>query len=225
MPARRNCLNHQERAVGCAESCGQSLSAGDRIEPRFAMIEQQFTVSMPSLYRSARRILRNTEDSEDALQDALLRALSRLHQFRGESHISTWLYSIVHNSALSHLRKRDRVLLIPIADDVPEEDSSLIDFTLVDSGPNPEEQCSEGELHQILVRTLNGLPRNYRAVVQLCMIESLSYKEAAQQLGLTVNTIKTRLFRARPLFMKGLRSGLATRQRRATRSRPRKSVI
>lgn len=173
-----------------------------------ATIEEEFALSMPILYRSAARILRNTQDSEDAVQDGLLQAFSRRHQFRGQSRVSTWLYSIVRNSALMHLRRRDHFQWIPIGVDDTEEGRPRLDDTLVDARPNPEEQCADSEHRRIVDLALSRLPRNYRGVVRLCVVDGFSQKEAAKKLGVSVNAIKTRLFRARPQFIKGLRAGI-----------------
>jgi RNA polymerase sigma-70 factor, ECF subfamily len=69
-------------------------------------LQKVLSLSSPSFYRRALRLLGNRADAEDAVQDALLAAYKNLHQFRGQSQMSTWLTTIVRNCALMQLRKR-----------------------------------------------------------------------------------------------------------------------
>jgi RNA polymerase sigma-70 factor, ECF subfamily len=166
-------------------------------------LEGMLTLSMPQLYRAAARLLRNQEDSEDALQEAMLSALLHLHQFEGRSQLSTWMHSIVFNAARNQLRKRNRRHQTPIAEDIVDDDDGQQDReVLVDSRPNPEEECTRQEQSRILKRRLNLLPLKYRSVIQLCILDDLPRTETAQKLGVSVSLVKTRLHRACALLAK-----------------------
>lgn len=159
-------------------------------------LEELFVPNMSQLYYAAVRVLRDPQDSEDALQDGLLSAFRHLDQFRGRSRMSTWLHVIVTNSARMKLRRRCRLRTTSIADDIADdEDGRRSDQVLVDSRPNPEEECSREEQSRMLER-VKCLPPNYRSVVQMCIIEGLLRREVAQKLGISTETVKARLRRA-----------------------------
>lgn len=100
-----------------------------------------FASCMPRLQRTARRLLRNFEDSEDALQEGLSLAYKNLKQFQGRSQFSTWLHSIVTNSARTHVRKmwcRPQCSL----DDFLNQGERAIERMTMDSRPGPHERCA-----------------------------------------------------------------------------------
>jgi RNA polymerase sigma-70 factor (ECF subfamily) len=161
-------------------------------------LNELFGDSMPRLFRVADCILHNYHDSEDALQDGLLSALRHIGQFKGNSQFSTWLFSIVRNSALARLRKQRAHPSVSIDDQGPDEEAELVaPEILADPGPDPERGCAQRELSSQFAETLEGLPANYRAIIRLCDFEGFSGKEAAQRLGLTVSALKAQHHRAR----------------------------
>src|SRR6266571_5330110 len=96
----------------------------------------------PVLFRVALRRLRNVEDAEDAVQDALLSAYKHLGQFEGRSQISTWLTSIVTNTAGMKLRQHSRHEMVSL-DQNQENDGVTFANKLKDSRPNPETICAK----------------------------------------------------------------------------------
>jgi len=153
---------------------------------------------MSRLFRVADCVLHNSHDSEDALQDGLLSALRHIDQFKGNSQFSTWLFSIIRNSALAKLRRQRAHQILSIDDQTSEDDSELAASEVpADPGPDPERACAQAELSYLFARTLDGLPANYRAIIRLCDFEGFSGKEAAQRLGLTVSALKAQHHRAR----------------------------
>src|ERR1700685_2995928 len=101
---------------------------------------------LPSFYRSAHRLLGNSADAEDAVQDALLAAYKHLHQFRGQSQMSTWLTTIVCNCARMQLRKRPRQIHMPLDEQIGEEQRYFLCERLADAGLSPEDECRTSEL-------------------------------------------------------------------------------
>ena len=160
-----------------------------------------FTSCMPKLARSARRMMRNAQDSDDVLQEGLLSAFQKLHQFQGRSQFSTWLHSIVRNAAKMHLRKMGSCRLASIAPEASEHSGVLLE-NVSDPKPNAEERCAKDERSRILRSTLTELPSSYRSVIQLCDIEGLDGKDAAATLGMSMSSLKTCLHRARRLVSK-----------------------
>lgn len=158
-------------------------------------LERLFTSCIPQLRRTARRILHNPQDSDDALQDALLSAVRNLSQFRGSAKFSTWLRRIVINAALMRLRTQKPT--VSIDEQVPSEDSERFSTPLVDPRPNPEEEYATQERTRILAAMLENLPTSHRTIVWLVDVEGMSGKEAAQKLGITMSALKARHHRAR----------------------------
>ena len=152
---------------------------------------------LPSFHRHAFRCMGNAADAEDVVQDALVSAYKHLGQFRGESRMSTWLTTIVINSARIHLRRRPRHLHESLEDhSEAEEHYSLLD-RVPDRGISPEEAYRRSEYKRHLTRWVKKLPSKLRPAFQLCCMEGMTIREAAGILGVTESAVKSRVFRAR----------------------------
>jgi RNA polymerase sigma-70 factor (ECF subfamily) len=148
------------------------------------------------IFRIARHITQNKEDAEDIVQDTFLKAYQKLHQFQGNSKFYTWLVRIAVNESLMRLRKRRNSKTVSMDEDVQTEEGSVPrDFA--DWTPDPEQQYGQGELGEILRKTIAGLPPGFRSVFTLRDVENLSTEETAEALGLSVPAVKSRLLRAR----------------------------
>jgi RNA polymerase sigma factor (sigma-70 family) len=152
---------------------------------------------LPSLHRSAYRLLGNTADAEDAVQDALLSACKHFDQFRGESHISTWLTAIVFNSARMRLRHQRRHVHVSLDEQIGEDQQYSLSERLVGPGPSPEEEYRNCELTGHMRQLTARLSPILRRTFHLCDINGLSIREAAEILGIPVGTVKAQLARAR----------------------------
>ena len=153
----------------------------------------------PVLYRIALRKLGNAEDAEDALQDALLSAFKNLHQFSGNAQFSTWLGSIVLNSARMQLRRRQYHNFVSLDDneEIREDGRSVWAERLEDSSPDAEEILRQTQARENLERVVEMLPVCLRATFRLRVFEGLTTAEAATALGVPEGTLKARFFRAR----------------------------
>ena len=156
-----------------------------------------FASSSAHLYQAAFRILSNPHDAEDAVQDGLLSAFRNLHQFRGHASFSTWLHRIAINSSLMRLRKRKVRSEFPLEAAITDENLIAPGLKPRSDDPNPEEHCVRVEQRKILSEALLQLSSPFRAVIELCDLEGLPAKEAAQKLGISLSTMKSRLFRSR----------------------------
>lgn len=146
------------------------------------------------LYRVTRAVLDDDRDAEDAVQEAYLRAFTRLDSFRGDSGFATWLTRIALNEALQRLRRRRRTL----PDQAAETRSAhVIVFPESHSAMDPESATARHQLRGMIEGAVERLPRPLRLVFVLREIEELSTAETAGQLGLPEATVKTRLHRAR----------------------------
>jgi RNA polymerase sigma-70 factor (ECF subfamily) len=137
------------------------------------------------VYCVARRIVHSDEDADDVAQDALLIAHRNLGNFRGDSHLRTWLYRIATTTALAHLRRARRAKAhVPLAD-----------FPLVDPGSSAEASLAEAQLGALVREAIATLSPLYRNV--LLARAEWSEAEVAQSLGITLANVKIRAHRAR----------------------------
>jgi RNA polymerase sigma-70 factor, ECF subfamily len=159
-------------------------------------INDLFAACIPKLAKTARRLVRTAEDSEDLLQDSLLSAFKHLDQFQGRSKFSTWLHSIVCNKAKMRFRSAQAHPCYSL-DEQTSDSGELWMENSSTPGQDAEEKCVENERSRILRETLLRVPPSYRVVIQVCDIEGLSGPDAAERLGVTLPALKTRLHRAR----------------------------
>ena len=170
----------------------EGLRRGDRRE--FARMVDGYS---GPLYRLALKMLGNTSDAEDALQNTFIKAFQHVDKFEGRSSLSTWLYRIASNEALMLLRKRHPETTF--SDMAPEdEDIRYYDpVQFADWRYLPEEELLSAEARTVLDRAVAHLPETLRIVFVLRDIEDLSIQETSQVLGLSETAVKTRLLRAR----------------------------
>jgi RNA polymerase sigma-70 factor (ECF subfamily) len=139
--------------------------------------------------------LSNLADAEDAVQDALLSALTHVHQFRGQAKMSTWLTTIVINSA--RMKVRRRLASVQFVLDETDEQQDLLEDIVSDTRPGPEEAYREREIAEALAQATSRLSPTLRTTFQLRDIDGLSIRETADLLGVPAGTVKARLARAR----------------------------
>jgi RNA polymerase sigma-70 factor, ECF subfamily len=179
-----------------------------------AAVEVLFARHRRRLFHTALRVLRNAEDAEDALQDGMLCAYRKLDRFEGRSQFSTWLTRIVINAALMRRRSASSRPTFSI-------DETLCDGELPTServvyrGPSPEQMLQRSEINEMI----GQLSPMLRTAFVLRHVQGYSNGEAANTLGVTENTLKSRVWRARRQLvvrLGGLRCGLL----QSRRSRP-----
>ena len=156
------------------------------------------------LYRQAIRMLNNAHEAEEVLQEVLITVYKKIKTFRGAAAFATWLYRLTANAAITKLRKRKRNREVDLEDYLPEfdENGHYKVRPIVDWSQNLEAKLMNDEAQQVLRGALDELPPTDKAVVVLSDLESVSNKEIAKILGLTVPAVKARLHRSR-LFLRG----------------------
>jgi len=157
------------------------------------------------VYAAALAILRNESDSEDVAQEAMLKALANIRQFRAEARFSTWLIQITVNEALMR-RRRERKGMVEGIDDHRDEEGEYTPRDFADWREIPSEALERKEVRQKLAEALASLDRKYREVFVLRDMEQLNIQETADALGISVASVKTRLLRAR-LMLRDLLAG------------------
>lgn len=140
---------------------------------------------IPVLRRYARALLRDRAAADDLVQDCLERAIGRWHQRRADSEPRAWIFAILHNLAMTRLRRASSRPRPVAVEDVEEGDLAT---------PASQE---DGLRHRDLVSALSRLPDEQRTVLLLVCIEELSYAEAARVLDVPIGTVMSRLSRAR----------------------------
>jgi RNA polymerase sigma-70 factor (ECF subfamily) len=165
-------------------------------EKRDAQFAQLVERSQGRIYRLALRITRNTEDAEDAQQEAMLKAHCKLGQFEGRSHFTTWISRIAINEALMCLRKRRRAAYLPLEEAVQSAEEALARGDFRPAVEGPEAAYSRKELRDLLTRAIANLRPAYREVLRLRDIEELPVAETARILQISLSTVKSRTRRA-----------------------------
>lgn len=142
----------------------------------------------PQLVRYYARMLRNDlAQAADLVDEALFDVWRSAGNFAGKSKPSTWIYTITRNKVVSWLRKTSELTL---------EDEKLLE-TLVDPAANPHEDLVLDDMKRQLLRLMDQLTEEHREVLKLTYFEEKPVKEVATLLGISENTVKTRMFYAR----------------------------
>lgn len=162
---------------------GELLEGCRRGEP--GAFEELVERTHRQVYTLAVRLVGDRHDAEDVVQEAYLRAYRALPGFRGDARFETWLYRIVANAAMTHLRRRGR-----FGDVLPEaHEGSIPDLAAAPA----EESLGDAEVS----RALAALPEGQRVVVVLKDVYGFSCQEIGDQIGVSEGAVKVRLHRAR----------------------------
>lgn len=176
------------------------ISAGDHLAFEALMRKHN-----RMLYRTARAILRDDADAEDALQLAYLSAYRSIGGFRGESRLSTWLTRIVVNEAMMRVRRRGReAMVVPLESVSDEEGNIMTSEGIAVAGERPELAAMRSQMRALIERKIDALPDAFRTVFVLRALEELSVEDTAASLHIPEATVRTRFFRARSLLRESL---------------------
>jgi RNA polymerase sigma-70 factor (ECF subfamily) len=161
------------------------------------------------LYRSALRMTRSIEDTEDLLQETYLKAFRYYDRFQEGTNLKAWLFRIMKNSFINRYRRQRSVPQLLEFDELQEGfEEALADHPT--ERPESETGVAAGELDLEVRRALLELPHDYRMAVLLVDLQGLSYQETADLLAVPVGTVMSRLYRGR----KGLERALLSFGRR-----------
>jgi RNA polymerase sigma-70 factor (ECF subfamily) len=149
------------------------------------------------------RIVRHQEDAEDVLQETYLKAYQHLQTFRGACSFSTWLVAIGTNMSLMLLRRRK--ILGKYSSDAVTEDGDTLVMEWRDTAPDPEQRCMMSQTRQKLKHALTRLSPQVRTLLEMYYKHELRLKDAAQILGISEATTKSKLLRARRTLRRALK--------------------
>ncbi len=150
------------------------------------------------LFRTAWSVVRNRAEAEDVVQEAYLKAFAAMAEFRGGAALSTWLTRIVLNEAINRVRaarRRSQALSeqgLSVLDDYRERLSAAPSLSEA-----PDEALARSQVAALLERAIASLPKPFRLVFVLQDVEGLSAEAVSEAIGAPVETVRTRLFRAR----------------------------
>lgn len=152
----------------------------------------------PRMLAATRRILRDEEEAQDALQEAFVSAAGAIGRFEGNSKLSTWLHRIAVNAALMRRRRLKPEREVDIEPLLPLfTDQGHFELPPQEWAKPADLQMERTQLREWVLSKIDELPENHRNVLLLRDIEELSGAEAAETLGISPNAVKVRLHRAR----------------------------
>ena len=171
-------------------------------------VEELARVYGSKIHQLAFRYLRNTEDAEEVTQDVLYKVSRKIDAFRGDAALSSWIYRITFNAAMSRLRtaRHQRAL----DEDRPatsvdgEEPAATPSRDIADWSDMADERILRTQLRRRVFRAILALPAIYRAPVMLRDIQGMSTEEASAMLRVKDQTLKSRLHRGRLILRKQL---------------------
>lgn len=172
--------------------------------------EQLLLEHQKNVYNLCYRMAGNPDDAMDLSQETFLRAWRCLDQYQFASAFSTWLYRLCSNICIDFLRKRRRQQTVPLTfEDADGEEQT---YAVPDAQPLPEEQVELKLTRETLQAAMAQLLPEHRAVLQLRVVNEMSYEQIADVLDIQIGTVKSRLSRARNQLKKILERGNLSRR-------------
>ena len=183
----------------------EGLRAGDE-----AAYEALLRTFQQPVYNLVSRLLRDSSDACDVVQEVFLKVFRKIGSFRGESGLKTWIYRIALNEAHNHSRWHGRHRRREVGLEGGEDSRGYCD-TLPATGDSPFDYVLDRECQRLVEAALADLSPGFRSVLVLRDIEDLSYEEIAEILQIPLGTVKSRILRGR----EALRRELETRLERS----------
>lgn len=165
-----------------------------------------------SIFHVAYRMLGDTAEASDIVQEIFLKVFRNIGGFKGEAALKTWIFRIAFSEILNRLRwwkRRHRFATVSL--DEQQNDFGTSSPMVAASSPTPEQALQSKEEEDAIQQALGKLSREHRSIVVLRDIEGFSYNEIADVLGVSVGTVKSRLARARTDLKKSLMRYLSVR--------------
>jgi RNA polymerase sigma-70 factor (ECF subfamily) len=152
------------------------------------------------VYRLAYSHCRNHEEAEDIAGQVFLRLYQNLHTFRSEASLTFWLAAIIHNAYLDMCVRPPYRRFLSLEADWTSDDEPAGARDIIDPAPTPEQICMENETARLLNTVIRHLPAYHVQILRMYHSEGKSYKQIAQELALSLGTVRSRLNRARTML-------------------------
>ncbi len=187
----------------------QKILAGDE-----AAVRQLFDGCFPPLYRFAvARLNYDADQAEDVVQATFCTALSKLHTYRGEAAILTWLFTLCRHELSAHYRRRGAAPVAALLEDNPEVRAAI--ESLGGAGESADETMERGEIVRLVHSILDRLPSHYGRALEWKYLEGIPVREIAARIGSSEKAAESMLTRARDAFRDAFEAA-----RHAPRPRP-----
>ena len=158
---------------------------------------EQALVHLDGLYGTALRLTRNPEEAEDLVQEAVLRAWDKWHQFKQGTNCKAWLYRILTNTFINGYRRRVKEREILEAEQQGRHGARFYSSETTQGWSDPDRAFTRNHLSPVVQHALEALKPEYRVVVVLSDLQGLAYREIAEVLECPLGTVMSRLFRGR----------------------------
>jgi RNA polymerase sigma-70 factor (ECF subfamily) len=203
------------RQAGVERELIGRMQAGDP-----AAVTELASTYGPRIHQLAFRYMKNWEDAEEVTQDVLLKVYRKIDAFRGDAALSSWIYRITFNTAMSRLRtgRQARAAEQPRMDNVLSDATTRPSNEAADWSSLADDQIMRREMREKLLTALTRLPEVYRVPVVLRDIQGLSTEEASAVLRVKTQTLKSRLHRGRLIlreYLSDFAGGLGLHEREA----------
>jgi RNA polymerase sigma-70 factor (ECF subfamily) len=165
-----------------------------------------------TLFHVAYRMLGDSAEAADVVQEVFLKVFRNISGFKGESALRTWIFRIAFSEILNRLRwwkRRHRSATVSLDDDHDGRGSGL---SVTDTSPGPEQALQSREQERAIQLALGTLSSEHRSIIVLRDIEGFSYNEIADVLGISIGTVKSRIARARGDLKRSLMRYLSVRR-------------
>ncbi len=141
-------------------------------------------------YRFAYRYMRNSDASIEVVQEAIVKALEKIHTLRKREYLKTWFYRILINECITNIRKNKKLVFLEQYDEVPYNDTTI----------------DKKELASIVFKAIDNLDPKYKTIILLRFYEDMMISDIAEVLKINVNTVKSRLYRALDILKNELKN-------------------
>ena len=163
-----------------------------------------FEAHKQAIFHIIVKIVRNSEEAQDLVQETFIKAFGSLKSYNPSYRFTTWLYKIAANSSIDYIRKR-KIQTFSL-DQPLETRDGMINVEVADMSHHPERDLSSKQQQLSITEAIESLPVKYKEVIVKRHQEDKSYEEIASLLNVPVGTVKARIFRARELLKKKLKS-------------------
>lgn len=157
-----------------------------------------------AIYHVIFRIVHNPQEAEDLVQETFMKAFGSLPSYKSQYKFTTWLYRIAANSSIDYLRKK-KIAALSLDEGIPTKHGRL-SLELADWTYNPEIELVAKQKRFSVEKAIDTLPKRYKEVIIFRHRDEKSYEEIASILKIPVGTVKARIFRARVLLKKKLKT-------------------
>jgi RNA polymerase sigma-70 factor (ECF subfamily) len=148
-------------------------------------------------------MVKETEQVEDLVQEAFIKAFKNLDSYNSSYAFSTWLYRIATNHTIDYLRKK-KLQTLSIDEPVKSRDGDM-KMQLPDHSAATDKKIIRSQRRQMVQQAIDDLPEKYRNVIKLRHMQEKSYQEIADVLELPLGTVKAHIFRAREMLYKAMK--------------------